>query len=131
MSFIELGDLGEVREKQLLKEGRYTLLVESAKTKRNEKSGKDGILVILSAEGQDNTANLLHNIALPHVDDESETKQFKMLMIKRFLVQFGIPFEDGVNTEAFSGSRGECNVTVDEYEGRQSNKLVLDPLPQS
>ena len=74
MSFIELGDLGEVREKQLLKEGRYTLLVESAKTKRNEKSGKDGILVILSAEGQDNTANLLHNIALPHVDDESETK---------------------------------------------------------
>ena len=131
MSFIELSGLNEVTEKKLLKEGRYELLIESAKVKKNENTGKSNILVVLAAEGQDNTANILHNVPLPNPDDEPETKSFKMLLIKRFLVQFGINFADGnVNTEAFSGSRGTCNVTVDEYEGRHSNKLVLDPLPQ-
>jgi len=130
MSFIEIGNLNDVQERQLLKEGRYTLLVESAKVKKSEKSGKDSILVILSAEGEPNTVNILHNIALPGADDESETRNFKMLMIKRFLVQFGIDFENGVNTETFPGARGECNVTVEEYEGRRSNRLSLDPLPQ-
>jgi len=129
MGFLDITGLDSVQEKQLLKEGRYNLLVESAEVKHNEKTGKDNIRVMLSAEGEANTMNIFHYLSLPAPSDEDDARAFKLLNLKRFMVQFGIPFDNGVNTETFAGARAACNVTVDEYEGRKNNKLVIDPLP--
>lgn len=129
MGFIQLEGLQDIQEKQLLAEGRYPLLVESAQIRTNEQSGKTNILVVLTADNQPDTQNVLFNLALPHDQDEPSSRYFKLLQIKRFCTQFGINFDDGLNTEAFSGCRASANLTIKEYEGRKSNNLVLDPLP--
>lgn len=129
MGFIDLPGVDDVREPQIAPEGRYSLIVESAQVRKNENSGKTNVLVALGFDGEPDFANILHNLALPHEDDTSEGRKFKLLQIKRFGHQFGITVDGGINTEEFSGSTAECNVKIDEYQGQKKNILQLDPLP--
>lgn len=132
MSFIELAGLDDVSEKKTVPEGSYDLVITAnPKTKRNEESGKDNLLVIIAIEGHPEAANIMHNLALPHKDDEPESRKFKLLMIKRFCHHFKIAMQGGqINTENFAGARmSQCPVVKDEYNNVVSNKLKIPPLP--
>lgn len=129
MGFLDIGGLQDVEEKKIVPEGRYPLTIQSAAVKRNDNTGKENILCILSVQGVQNVSDIFHYISIPVQDDDADKRNFKLLMLKRFMVQFGIDFSGGINTEQFPGHMAECNVTVEEYQGRRSNKLVLDPLP--
>ena len=130
MSFIDLEtDLANVKEKAVVPEGMYDLVIESAKGK--SKDGKDNILVILGVEGNLDAANILHNISLPSVGDDAEKITNKLLFIKRFLAQFHIVPPVGTidpmvwAATEFPGKTGRCKVVLDEYNGIVSNKLKL------
>ena len=131
MSFIELAGIDDVTEKKTVAEGVYDLVVTAnPQAKKNENSGKYNLLVVLAIEGHPEAANIMHNLALPGTDDEVETKNFKLLQIKRFCHHFGISLKGGMNTETFAGSMGKnIPVVKDEYQGTISNKLKLPPLP--
>lgn len=132
MSFIELAGMDEVSEKKLVPEGSYDLVVTAnPKAKTNEESGKMSLLVILAIEGHPEAANVMHNLALPHKDDEPESRKFKLLMIKRFCHHFKIPMEgNSINTENFAGARGmQMPLVQEEYNNVVSNRLKVPPLP--
>lgn len=129
MSFIELDGISDVHEPVVAPEGSYDFVIASAQIK--EKEGKKNILVILEFENVDaNYANVMHNVSLPTSDDDPEKRKNKLLFAKRFFVQFGIPFEGGVDIETFSGCRGRAKVKTDEYEGKVKNILNLESLPE-
>lgn len=128
MSFIQLNGLQDVQELPVAAEGRYPLVITSASLKDSKEGDGKNILCIVEVESDRKYANIFHYIALPRGDDKDKD-QTMLLMAKRFFKQFGIPFEDGVELEAFVGSRCEGNVKVDEYQGQLRNVLMIDRLP--
>ena len=127
MSFIQLKGLNDVREKKPAPEGGYPLCVTNAKL--TEKEGKKNVQLILEIEGTDEDyANIFHYLALPRGEDPAKD-QTMMLMIKRFLTQFGVPTEDGFDIEALVGCRSDCMLKQDMYEGNVKNVIQLDRLP--
>lgn len=130
MSFLEI-DVSGVSEPKVVPEGSYDLIITD-NPEPKEKNGKFNLLCILSIEGHPEAANVMHNIALPHESDEDNTRNFKLLMLKRFCHHFGIDTDGGrINTESFSGARGSMTpLTVELYEGAKKNAMKLPPLPQ-
>jgi hypothetical protein len=129
MSFIELDGINDVHEPVTAPEGMYDLVIASATIK--EKEGKKNIFCVIEFENTDTEyANILHNVSLPSSDDDSDKRKNKLLFAKRFFHQFNIPFEGGVDVEAFSGSRARCKVSVGEYDNKPQNKISLDSLPE-
>lgn len=136
MSFIALKGINDVREPTYAQEGRYPLVIIDATMHKKEDSDSESIRCILEVESNDpkvKYSNVFHYIALPNGKDESKD-QIKMLMAKRFFHQFGIDCDNGVELEAFVGSRAEGNLGLDTYEapGKQPvtrNVLKLNPLP--
>lgn len=128
MSFMEIDGLQDAHEPVVAPEGIYDLLIESSQIK--EKDGKKNIFIVLTIEGDGGYANVLHNVSLPVKDDEDEKRKNKLLFMKRFLVQFGIPIEGNtINVENFVGSRARAKLKQEEYEGKNKNVIVLDQLP--
>jgi hypothetical protein len=124
MSFIEV-NVDEVEEDKIAPEAIYPMLIVGTKFIEE----KSLIQVILSIEDDENYANVFHNIALPKPDDDAGKIRFKMLFTKRFLSQFDIPSDGGIETEAFVGCRADVNLKQEEYNGQFKNVLVLNRLP--
>ena len=124
MSFIDM-ELDAIEEDKPVAEGEYMLVITDVKEKNDESGNLKGLLVILEIEGQEGAANVLHNCSfvLPG-DDESKARN-KKLFLKRFLVQFGIPFANGLDLTRFPGARAKCFLTQEEYNGVTSNKIKL------
>lgn len=128
MSFIQLVGIGEVKELACASEGRYSVVITDAKMHEG-KEDKTSIRCVLEIEDGDNRyANIFHYISLPDGKDGAKD-QMKLLMAKRFFVQFGVPFDDGIDMEALVGCRAEVNLGIDEYQGQLKNILKLDRLP--
>jgi len=131
MSFIEMA-MDEIQESTLLPEGTYDLTIKRADIVPGKKNPNSQIVrVIIEFDGEPDADDMFHFLALPHPDDEPRSKKFKEIQVKRFLHWFGIPMESsGFAIADFPGSRANLAVLVDEYEGRQSNKLAdLPRLP--
>jgi hypothetical protein len=127
MSFIEMPGLEDAQELKHAPEGEYDLVIENVSMR--EKEGKANILCILKIEGAgEDYANVMHNISLPSADDDQEKRKTKMLFARRFFEQFGVPYEGGVELEAFVGCRGRAKLVVDEYQGNVRNALLLERL---
>ena len=124
MSFID-AELDAIEEDKPVAEGEYNLVITDVKEKKDESGNLKGLLVILEIEGAEGAANVLHNISLPLPGDDDQKKKNKLLFMKRFLVQFGIPFVGGVDLQRFPGARAKCMLKQDEYNGAISNKIVL------
>lgn len=137
MPFINM-DVGGVQEPKPVPAGRYPLLISEAKfndakVKDGEKKGAN-VEVSIGIEGHLDAPNIRHFISLPKADDKPETVHFKKLMLKRFLTQFGIPFNptEGFNVEDFAGCAAEGELTLSEPDaetGAIYNRLKLDKLP--
>jgi hypothetical protein len=124
MSFIDM-ELDAIEEDKPVAEGEYNLVITDVKEKNDESGNLKGLLVILEVEGQTGSANVLHNCSFPLPGDDENKQKNKKLFLKRFLVQFGIPFANGLDLTRFPGARAKCFLKQEEYNGVVSNKIVL------
>lgn len=122
-------NLGGVSEPKPVPNGRYRLTIAEAEFKPE----KNYVQVSIGIDGHVEAPNLRHWISFPKEGDEAGTIQYKKLMMKRFLVQFQIPYnEDGFNVEDLPGATAEGNLSVDipdeSKPSVQYNRLDLDKL---
>lgn len=129
MSFIKLSGIDDVKELPVAAEARYDLCIISAKP--HEKDGVLGsIQCIIEIEGDVKYQNIFHYVGLPKGEDASKD-QMSLLMARRFFEQFSIPYDNGVEIEQIVGSRANCAVKQDEYQGQKKNVLQLDRLAEA
>lgn len=127
--------LGDVTEPKAVPAGRYGLTVTTAEKRNAKEAGKgDNIEVNIGIDGHLDAPNVRHFISLPHPNDDPKKANFKMLMLKRFLVQFGIPHnDDGFAVEDFAGATAQGELGLSDPEESKSgdiyNRLKLDRLP--
>lgn len=134
MTFLALNGLNDVRPPEVHPEGRVPLCIVDAKL--TEKEGKTNIRVLLEIEEPHpepgrSWANIFHYVSMPNENDDAEKVQTKLRMAKQFFVQFGIPFDNGVEVEQMVGCRADANIVQEEYEGQPGNKVKVDPLPKN
>jgi hypothetical protein len=125
-------NLSDIQESRPVPNGRYDLVIASADEEKSKSSGKDQIKISLGIQGYDKAPNVTHFISLPGGDDDSQKSNFKMLMLKRFLHAFRIPFDsDGFDVQDFLGATASCDLTLSEPDdnGNIYNRLQLPRLP--
>jgi len=125
-------NLNDIQESKPVPNGRYDLVIASADEGKNKEGTKDQIKVSLGIQGQDKAPNVTHFISLPSTGDDPQKSNFKMLLLKRFLFAFKIPFDsDGFNVDDFAGATASCDLTLSEPDdsGNIYNRLQLPRLP--
>lgn len=125
--------VGDVQEPKPVASGRYPLIITEAKVNPPKSADKGpNIEVSIGIEGHIDAPNVRHFMALQKADDEPKKAAFKQLMVKRFLVQFGVPYtDDGFNVEDFAGHRadGQLDLSEPDEKGNIYNRLQVDRLP--
>jgi len=127
--FIEM-NLGDTAEPKPVSSGRYALTIADAKYREAKKD----IQVSIGIDGHLDAPNISHYISLPKPEDDAGKAGFKRLMLKRFLEQFGIPYDDikGFAVEDFSGAKAasvQVNLSEPDAEtGAVYNRVNLDKL---
>lgn len=130
MSMIPV-DVSGVTEPKAVPGGRYDLSVSSAEEGLSKEKRKPMITVYLNIDGHTDAPNVRHSISLPAPEDEAKTKAFKMLLLKRFLTLFGIPYDsNGFNLEDFIGATATAELKLGEVDdnGNQYNELVMPKM---
>jgi len=121
-------NLSNVAEPKPVSPGRYNLTISDAKFREVKRD----IEVSLGIDGHLDAPNIRHFISLPKSDDDAGKVSFKQLMLKRFLVQFNIPFNDseGFNIEDFNGQQAAAQLNLSEPDdsGTVYNRMQLDKL---
>lgn len=145
--FIEMGEeFGETKEPELAPEGKeYDLVCKDIE--EYEKDGKRSIRVLMLIEDPEGDyAPFSHFLALPSPEadqrnDEEKghkpgtTARTKMLMTKRFLHAFGVPYTNtGFDPQDIIGARARLPLTQETYKAsdgqeRRNQRLSLPPLP--
>lgn len=140
MPFIPV-NLDDVKEPKPAPEGRYRVQITGAKvTKASENSKHPGhpqLQVTVGLPDEDSVPTFSHYISFPHPDDEPNSANFKMLLLKRFLHAFDLPYDPkGIDTEKLCmemvGRSTEMAVTQQASNKDPSamfNALVLPRLP--
>jgi hypothetical protein len=122
-------NLSNTAEPKPVVPGRYQLTIADAKYRE----AKGDIQVSIGIDGHDEAPNISHFMSLPKADDDAQKSNFKQLMVKRFLTQFGIPYSDteGFEVTDFAGSTATAQLTLSEPDdsGAVYNRLNLDKLP--
>lgn len=122
MTFIEM-PLGDAKEKEVVPEGEYDLIVEDAVP---PPPGKKSVMVRLSIEGHLEAKAVFHHLALISSDDDEEKRNNKLLFGKAFCDAFSIPYEGaGFDLDDFPGAQGTIYLTQEEYQGIINNKIRL------
>ncbi len=138
MTFIAV-NLDEAQEPKPAAIGRYNLTVTSCEdTVSGEKSKRPGspmFKVNLGFVDEPNTPNIMLFLSLPHEDDTASSGQFKMLMLRRFLSLFNVPYSsEGIDTERMAndilGATANCEVglSVPNDNGDVYNTVVIPKL---
>ena len=140
MSFIDV-NFDEAVEPQPVSAGRYNLQItqcEVAKTGPNSKvPGSPQFKVSIALSDEPNAPNITQFISLPNEQDEAKSANFKVLLLKRFLVLFKIPFDPrGIDTERMAmdmvGSTANAEVQLSEPDdnGNVYNRLVVPRIQE-
>lgn len=140
MAFIPV-NLDEAQEAKPASIGRYNLTVTNAEERvsgeNSKRPGSPQFLVNLGFVDEPNVPNISHWISLPHEDDEPRGRNFKMLLLRRFLEQFNISYDPaGIDTEKMVndmlGATANCEVGLSEpnpkRDGEVTNTLILPKL---
>lgn len=121
-------NLGNTQEPKPVPSGRYRLTIAEAKFRTE----KNDIQVSIGIDDHLDAPNISHFISLPKKDDDVQKVHFKQLMLKRFLAQFNIPYDEatGFNTEDLAGAQAEAQLTLTEPDEKNAiyNRLQLDKL---
>ena len=139
--FIDFGqDTDDIHEPQPVPTGAYDLTVESAKAIYEDDGAGNRVMtkvrVMIVFDGQQNAATMFHNIPLPKAADEKKSKDYKIILAKKFYKLFGVPMaKNGINTTDLIGARAtQAFVELDSYDKgdgmppRISNKLNLNNI---
>lgn len=132
----------DVVESKPLPKGRYPVQITAAQVKEsgpNSKNpGRPLIEVTVGFTGPSKEEQVAptvrHYISLPHEDDEQKSYDFKLLMLKRFLVAFNLPLDRSFDPEATAfaaiGQTADLEVDLTEPDdnGNVYNRLVLPRL---
>lgn len=135
-------DFDNVLEPKPLPKGRYPVQITAGEVKETgEKSkhpGRPQLVFTIGFTGpsqEEQVAPTVRQyISLPHPDDEKKSYDFKLLMLKRFLVAFGLPMERPFDPEqvAFAAIGAEADLEVDMTEpddnGNVYNRLILPKI---
>ncbi len=121
--------------------GRYNLQItacEVAKTGPNSKvPGSPQFKASIAFVDEPNTPNITQFISLPNEQDRPESANFKVLLLKRFLTLFKVPYDtNGIDTEKMSmdmvGATANAEVKLDEPDenGNVYNRLVVPRIKE-
>lgn len=135
MTFIP-ANFDEAVEPQPVGAGRYNLQITEAtvaKTGPNSKvPGSPQFKVSIALMDEPNAPNITQFISLPNEQDEPKSANFKVLLLKRFLVLFNVPFDNsGIDTERMAmdmvGATANAEVQLSEPDdnGNVYNRLVV------
>ena len=140
MSFITV-NLDDMVEAKPVPEGKYNLQITQckvAKTGPNSKRpGSPQFAVSIGFTDEPAAPNISHYISLPHEEDETSAFQFKALLLKRFLVQFGIPYDSkGIDVDGLAmqmvGATASATVAQtspdESSSGEVYNRLVTPKI---
>lgn len=116
--------------------GRYKLQItgcDIVKTGAQSKNpGRDQLKASIGFTDLTDVPNISQFISLPHENDEPETAKFKVLLLKRFLELFQIPYDrNGIDVEKIAmemvGNTAEAEVTLSppNDSGNVYNNLVV------
>lgn len=144
MTTISNLNFDEAVEPQPLPRAKYQVQVTAAEEKvtgpNSKRPGSPQIRVTLGFTGpskeEQNAPPINHFISLPHEDDEAGAANFKVLLLKRFLTLFNVPFSNGdLDVEALCfdliGRSANAEVTLGEPDdnGNVYNSLVVPRIP--
>lgn len=138
---IEL-DFDNVVESKPLPKGRYPVQITAGEVKETGPNSKNPGRPILQftvgftgpSKEEQVAPTVRHYVSIPHPDDDPKAFEFKLLMLKRFLVTFNIPFDNRFDPEAAAfgaiGATAELEVDLTEPNdnGDVYNRLVLPRL---
>lgn len=137
MPFIEV-PVGDAKEPETVPEAIYELRIEGATEKRNKDNTRDLLvanIAVMNPPDGITPSMIFHQIALPNEDDEPKSRDFMLLLLRRFLAVFDVPYESsGFNTDDLPGSSGKCPVGLEAVvrdgveTGEKRNVLRLPPL---
>jgi hypothetical protein len=117
--------------------GRYDLQIvaaEVAKTGPNSKvPGSPQFKVSIAFADPDVVApTITQFVSLPNEQDEKKSSDFKVLLLKRFLTLFSVPYDrDGINVEKMAmdmvgcTANAEVTLTDPDDNGNVYNRLVV------
>lgn len=132
----------DVVEQKPLPKGRYPTQITAGELKETGPNSKNPGRPILQftvgftgpSKEEQVAPTVRHFVSLPHPDDEQKSYDFKLLMLKRFLVAFNIPFSNNFDPEetAFAAIGQTADLEVDLTEpdenGNVYNRLVFPKL---
>ncbi len=147
MPFIDMGDeFSSTQEANIPPLGKeYDFVVDGVDENNDPGSKKHNIRLTIRIENADdeNFTPIWAYMGIPNSEWEAEkdaeknlapgtTSRTKMLMIRRTLRFFGLPWEDvtGFDPLDFQGARARGGVAHGTYNGRQTCSLSIPPLPQ-
>lgn len=139
MTFIP-ANFDDAREPQPAPNGKYRLQIvscEVGKTSAQSKNpGTPQYIVGLGFMEEEDVPNCRHYITLPAEGDEPKSFKFKLLLLKRFLHLFNVPYDrDGIDVEQLSmdmvGADAMVEVKLGEpnEKGNVYNNIVVPPMP--
>lgn len=124
-------DVTGTTEPKPVNNGRYDLSISSAEEGLSKEKKKPMITTYLNIDGHPTAPNVRHSISLPADGDEPKSKEFKMLLLRRFLTLFNIPYDsNGFNIEDFPGATASAELKLGDVDdsGNQYNELVLPKM---
>lgn len=131
MPFVEV-PVEDAKEAEIVPEGEYEVRCDGIIERRNKDNTRDMLIVpiaIVDAPKGVNPATIFHQIALPNAEDEPKSREFMLLLLRRFLELFKVPYEGaGFNTDDIPGSTAKCFVEQNEYKKTLSNILRIPQM---
>lgn len=137
MSFLP-ENLDDVQEPKAAPAGNYLLQVTACEPRKSGENSKHPgapmFMVTLGFVEEPNVPTIRHFISLPYEDDENAA--FKLLMLKRFLTLFNVPYTSDEEQLRFSILGAQANVAVglsepnengDVYNNIQIPKMRNEP----
>ena len=125
MPFIEAA-IKDAKESVAVPEGEYDLRIVGVYD-QVEENGFVICNVAIESGDHPNAALIRYFLNVPQNDDEPQKTSFKLLMMKRFLSAFEVPFEDtGFNTDDLEGATATLGLkqrSVDK--DKQGNTLSV------
>lgn len=118
-SLKDIPDLGPVEQ------GEYDLVVRTVKDDKSEKTGREGMQLIIDILDVENTLPIFHTVWFPDNDKDDEAKiEVMWRMIKEFITALGFDPDEEYENEDFVGTTFTALLGVKEYNGRVTNEII-------
>lgn len=144
MTTISNLNFDEAIEPQPLAKGKYDTQITAAENKvtgpNSKNPGSPMIQVTVGFTGtspeEQNAPTVRHYLSLPAENDDADKARFKVLLLKRFLHHYGVPYSNGdLDTEQLCfdlvgrSATTEVSLTEPNDTGDVYNALVIPRIP--